>query len=156
MSSEELPELTENQLKFVQGIQAGKSASDAYREAYSCENMQENTLWANASRLRTHSKVSAWLKAIKREQIKAANYTLQDHIRELTEAQQLAEEKGQIGPMVAAIEKKGRALGLYIEKHEDMSKIDDTGLLQAINTLLGPEAARNAAKMLGLEDETEH
>jgi len=152
----ELPELTENQLNFVKAIQSGMTASDAYRVAYSAKNMSDNATWVEASRVKTSPKVSLWLNQVRKEQLTASKYTLDDHIRELEHAQQLAEEKGQVGPMVAAIEKKGRALGLYVEKHEDISQGNDVELLQAINTLLGPEAARNAARMMGIEDETEH
>jgi hypothetical protein len=147
----ELPELTPQQMEFVTQIQGGKSASDAYRIAYNTENMLERTIWANASRLKSHSKIAAWLNIVKREQLTASRYTLDDHIKELTEAQEIAKEKGQIGPMVAAIEKKGRALGLYIEKHEDINQGSDVDMIEAIGQIFGKELANEAARRLGYD-----
>ena len=37
--AEELPTLTPKQTAFVNALLQGKTASDAYREAYNCENM---------------------------------------------------------------------------------------------------------------------
>ena len=50
----ELPELTDMQMAFVHGLLSGKSAVDSYKDAgYSFENQKDNTLWANASRLKS-------------------------------------------------------------------------------------------------------
>jgi hypothetical protein len=40
--------LTGKQTQFVQGILKGLSQSDAYREAYDCENMADNSIWREA------------------------------------------------------------------------------------------------------------
>jgi hypothetical protein len=51
-AAEELPDLTGQQMKFVEGLLAGKTGTDAYRAAYDCSNMLSTTVTANASRLR--------------------------------------------------------------------------------------------------------
>ena len=127
--------------------------SAAYRASYSTDNMSAAAISVEASRLKKHPKISLALQDARQQTSASA---LQEHIDNLEELKQAAIEANQLGPAVAAEEKKGRVQGLYVEKHEDVTKGDDRELLQAIEQLLGPEAARNAAKMLGLEDETEH
>ena len=68
-------ELTAKQRRFVQGIVAGKNASDAYREAYNTENMNANTVWREASRLMHHPLVITSVKAAKVRQSDAALIT---------------------------------------------------------------------------------
>ena len=47
-----LPTLTAKQTAFVNALLEGKTASDAYRESYNCENMSHGAIWVEASRLR--------------------------------------------------------------------------------------------------------
>lgn len=49
--------LTDKQEAFAQGIAAGKTASDAYRDAYNCDGWQDKTVWVKASQLRSNDKV---------------------------------------------------------------------------------------------------
>jgi hypothetical protein len=62
--ADELPKLTPKQLAFVLALLRGKTASDAYREAYDCEGMASNSIWVAASRLRSDAKVALWLRTI--------------------------------------------------------------------------------------------
>jgi len=50
--------LTARQEKFVQGLIAGKSQREAYREAYGCEGKKDATVDASASRLISNAKVA--------------------------------------------------------------------------------------------------
>ena len=42
---DELPTLTPKQNAFVNALLQGKTASDAYREAYNCEKMSTASVW---------------------------------------------------------------------------------------------------------------
>ncbi len=65
-------ELTEKQENFcnyyldTEGI-----ASEAYRMAYDTENMKQETVWSNASRLLASSKVAARIEELRKERRKA-------------------------------------------------------------------------------------
>jgi hypothetical protein len=64
--------LTGKQSKFVQGILKGLSQSDAYRAAYDCANMADNSIWREASVLMTNPKVAQRLKTLQARQDDAA------------------------------------------------------------------------------------
>ena len=51
--------LTAKQEAFAQAIASGKTQADAYRLAYSAENMKDATVWSKASVLMADGKVSA-------------------------------------------------------------------------------------------------
>jgi phage terminase small subunit len=59
--------LTIKQEKFVQGLFAGLSQREAYKQAFNCEKMKEKTIDENASRLANNSKVIARLDELKNE-----------------------------------------------------------------------------------------
>jgi len=50
--------LTAKQEAFAQAIASGKTQADAYRDAYNAENMKENSVWTNASKLMSDAKVA--------------------------------------------------------------------------------------------------
>ncbi len=64
--------LTGKQTKFVQGVLRGLSQSDAYRAAYDCANMADNSIWREASVLMTNPKVAQRLKMLQARQDDAA------------------------------------------------------------------------------------
>ncbi len=54
------PILTAKQQGFLDGVTRGRlTASDAYRAAYDCENMQPKTIHCRASELMAHREISA-------------------------------------------------------------------------------------------------
>ena len=63
---DELPTLTPKQTAFVNALLQGKTASDAYREAYNCEKMSQGAISVEASRLRRSPKISLWLRHFQR------------------------------------------------------------------------------------------
>jgi hypothetical protein len=63
---DELPKLTPKQNAFVSALLEGKNASDAYRQAYNCENMSRQAIWVEASRLCASPKVALWLRHFQR------------------------------------------------------------------------------------------
>lgn len=112
---EELPELTHQQMRFVECILAGMSASDAYRTAYDCAQSQNNTIWANASKLRSDANVAQWLSAARKAGLGRAAVTLEGHLAELERLREIALETGNVGAAVQAEQLRGKASNHYTE-----------------------------------------
>jgi phage terminase small subunit len=120
LDASELPELTPNQMEFVRLLLAGKSSSDAYRGAYTTENMQQNTIWAAASRLRSDAKIDAWLVAGRTAHLGTAVLTKEMHLQELERLRELAMKSGNYGAAVAAEQTRGKVAGHHIERIQEV------------------------------------
>jgi hypothetical protein len=118
-----LPDLTEKQLNFVLGIQKGLRKSDAYRQAYDCTTMKPDSIWCNASKLASSTKVAQWLAYLKVNQITEAVYTKEEHLKDLAEAARWCKEHRAPSAYVKAIECLGRCSGHYVEKSKQASSI---------------------------------
>jgi hypothetical protein len=128
-ASEELPQLTAQQMEFVHGLLEGKTASDAYRAAYNTE-ATDRTIWARASELRNNSKVSAWLSAARKAHLGSAVVTLESHVRELERIKEIAIETGNVGAAAQCEQLRGKASGLYVDKFEDVTPSEPVKLLR--------------------------
>ena len=151
--SDDLPLLTRKQEAFVKGILEGKTATEAYRAAYDCSGMAEPTVWAEASRLRAHYKISAWLRHYQRIGMDEARLTLQEHLAELARGRELALELGQASAAVQAEHYRGKAVGLYEERVNITATVSDADLLAAIEGIFGDEVARVIGLQLGVPHE---
>src|SRR5690348_5307112 len=89
--ADQLPDLTDQQMRFVEGVLSGKSASDAYRASYDCSNSQDRTIWANASRLINDINVAAWISAARIAGLGTASVSLENHLNELARLIEVAE-----------------------------------------------------------------
>ena len=144
---QELPELTPQRHKFVECLLQDKTASDAYRIAFNCENMSDNALRVEASRLKRDPNVALWLKAAKEHSLIQRVYGLQEHLRDLEEAKQLAKDTGNVGAYVKATELLGRASGVYVERIQtDASEKDIVAILEKMG-----QPGRELAKNLGID-----
>ncbi len=146
---DELPTLTPKQTAFVNALLEGKTASDAYREAYNCENLSQGALWVEASRLRRNTKVSLWLRHFQRIGMDAARITIVGHLAELGRARELAFAHGQISAGVQAEHYRGKAAGLYEDRLQLERGPSDVELIKAIEDTLGKELADEIATALG-------
>ena len=115
---DDLPELTPQQMKFVEGIASGKTASDAFRAAYDTSNYSANALWVDASRAKNHPKVRLWLDAIQAAGFTKVSCTRDEHLSELERLRNKAERTGNIGAAVQAEQLRGKVAGHYVEKVE--------------------------------------
>ena len=90
------------------------NASEAYRQAYDADDMNQNTVNKNASVLLENPKVSTRLNQIRSEHMKRHNLTVGDLLKELEEARQaaLGAENPQSSAAVAATMGKAKLLGL--------------------------------------------
>lgn len=153
--TEELPQLTDKQMKFCEGILSGLSQSAAYRQAYDCQNMSDNAIWCEASRLRHDSKVALWLDAARSDTLKTHECTFDGHLSELERLKGIAIRTGNIGAAVQAEQLRGKAAGHYVEQFADVTP-DPLQTLNEIAKLFGEETARKAAEAEGIHWQPEY
>jgi len=115
-----LPEITERQQEFVRQLLAGKTASDAYRLAYDTSGMLPNTVWTEASMLRSDPKVAQWLSAARQAHLGTAVLTRDMHMAELERIREIALASGNIGAAVAAEQTRGKVAGHHIERIQEV------------------------------------
>lgn len=147
---EELPDLTDQQMRFVECLLAGKSASDAYRESYNTANCTDRTIWAAASRLRADSKVATWLSAARKAGLGRAAVTLEGHLAELERLREIALETGNVGAAVQAEQLRGKASNHYSENINLTHKAPEN-VLDEIRKLNPALADQLANEHLGAE-----
>ena len=140
-----LPDLTDKQLNFVMGVVAGKTAADAYREAYDCTNMQNNSIWVNSSRLKSHAKVMLWLEVAKAMALVDIKTTRDAHLRELERLKGLALARNNMVAAVNCEHLRGKVEGHYVERYENVTPEDPVKILKEL-AKLNPEYALALAK----------
>lgn len=118
--------LTDKQEKFAQAIAKGFNQSDAYREAYTAENMSNEAIGVEACRVMNNPKVSLRVKELKERALKRFDITIDDLIHELEEARELAKLSSQPSAMVSATMGKGKMLGLITDKKEVTGNVNVT------------------------------
>ena len=126
MDTSALPELTDQQQKFVEGLAVGMTASEAYRNAYDCSNSGQNTVWVSASRLKAHPSVALWIEALQAAGFTRIAISRDDHLRELERLRNVAERSGNLGAAVQAEQLRGKVAGHYVEKIEHHAGQPDT------------------------------
>lgn len=141
-----LPDLTDQQHKFVLGLLNGETATASYRSAYNCENMQPATIWANASRLRSDAKVATWLDHARMIGLERAAVTYEGHVGELKRLGRVSEKTGNMGAAVQAEIHIGKATGLYVERHEHGIAPNTLDALERISRLAGDNVAQALAR----------
>jgi len=116
-------ELTPKQEKYAQLLGTSTiTQSDAYRQAYDCENMDDKTIWEAASRLAADSKVIARIEELKAESKRHLKYDAEAHFRKLEKLEALAltpmgkDGDIKVGDAIKAVVEQGKLVGLYTEK----------------------------------------
>lgn len=108
--------LTAKQELFVQKIIEGMSQADAYRSAYSCKNMSDNSIYVNASKLVADTKVAQRLKELREQLSKPSIMSAQERLEWLTE--RIADEDVDINAKLKAIDIMNKMQGEYVQKIE--------------------------------------
>ena len=108
--------LTAKQEKFAQNIINGMNQADAYRNAYSCKNTSDKTIWENASRLAADSKVKARLDELRDQLAKPSIMTAQKRLEWLTEV--VIGEGVSTTDKLRAIDLMNKMQGEYVQKVE--------------------------------------
>ena len=122
--TQELPKLTDKQQMFVlKYVINGNNASEAYRYAYDCADMKDESINVEASKLLKNPKVSLWIEQananvqqVFEDEIK---YSAKDCFDELAEVQARARKAGgNYQHEIKAIELKGKLAGRFTDKHQ--------------------------------------
>lgn len=108
--------LTAKQEEFAKAIAEGMNQSDAYRSAYSTNRMTDKTVWENASRLMSDSKVLARVKELRDMAAKSTIMTAQKRKEWLTEI--INNPEIDINARLKASDQLNRMDGEYIQKVE--------------------------------------
>lgn len=78
--------LTDKQEKFAQAIALdGMNAADAYRAAYNTENMKSESIWCNASKLKSDAKVAQRIEELQATLINPKIMSAQKRLEWLTD-----------------------------------------------------------------------
>ena len=121
---ENLPKLTEQQQKFVLTyIINGNNATDAYKAAYDCKKMKDESINVEASKMLKHPKVSLWIKQananvqeVFESEIK---YSAKDCFNELERIRDKTEDDSKtVNTALKAVELKGKLVGHFVDKHQ--------------------------------------
>lgn len=104
--------LTPKQEKFCIVYLETGNASEAYRQSYNAENMSQNALNREASVMLDNPKIAQRVEQLRAPIIKKAQLTVEDLLRELEEARQLAIQTEAPAPAVSATMGKAKLLGL--------------------------------------------
>ena len=112
--------LTIKQERFCMVYVETGNASEAYRQAYNCENMKEASINVNASKLLTDAKIALRIKELKSGHTKRHELTIDDLVKQLEEARQvaLALENPQCSAAISATMGTAKLLGLVVDKNE--------------------------------------
>lgn len=133
----ELPKLTDKQQKFVLNyVINGNKASEAYRAAYDCSEMADNSIAVEANKMLNHPNITLWLKRananvqqVFEDEIK---YSAKDCFDELDEVRERAKkDKGNYTQEIKAIELKGKLAGHFVDKHQ----VTGGGLAEVLDQL---------------------
>lgn len=108
--------LTAKQEQFVQNIIQGMSQADAYRSAYSCKNMTDNSIYVNASKLVADAKVAQRIKELREQLAKPSIMSAQERLEWLTELIKSDEES--TGDKLRAADIMNKMQGEYVQKVE--------------------------------------
>jgi phage terminase small subunit len=95
--------LTAKQEAFAQGIADGLGQADAYRSAYDAGNMKDETVYPNASRLMSNSKVIARVAELRAQVVEKQLWTREMSVKGLMSAYRIALEAKASTGMTAAV-----------------------------------------------------
>ena len=110
--------LTPKQEAFCLAYLETGNASEAYRRSYSAENMSEPVIHNKASALLGKGEVRVRLEELRAPVAKAAQMTLESHLADLKMLRDKALQAEQYSAAITAETNRGKAAGLYTEKHE--------------------------------------
>lgn len=120
-----MAELTLKQEHFVKAYIETGNASEAYRIAYDADKMKAETIHRKASELMNNGKIRARLNELQTEHKERHNMTVDDLIKELDEAREIAKVNGNPTAMISAVMGKAKLLGLDKPQTQSSEDIQD-------------------------------
>ena len=127
--------LTAKQEDFCRKFMELKSASEAYRAAYSAENSKKETVHRCATALLDNPKVAARLDELRAQADKHVEITLGEVSGALREALTMALERGQTGSAVAAANGLAKLGGLIVDQQRVENVDANEAHLEALREL---------------------
>ncbi len=123
--------LTPKREAFAAALARGLSQAAAYREAFPRSlGWADATVWRKASLLAGDGEVKARVAELGAKAAAANEFTVEQHLRTLTELRDEARAEGQFAPAIKAEELRGKCAGFYTERMVHTGP--DGGPLQAI------------------------
>lgn len=104
--------LTKQQKKFCEEYASGKSASQAYKSAYNCNNKKNGLVAYEANKLLSSELISKEIEEIKNKKASFLNYTQEESFNKINALQALAEQKNDITNALKAEEMKQKLAGI--------------------------------------------
>lgn len=110
--------LTIKQERFCMVYVETGNASEAYRQAYNAENMTQEVIAVKACELMKNGNVSVMIENLKKDHTKRHELTIDDLVKQLEEARQvaLALENPQCSAAISATMGTAKLLGLVVDK----------------------------------------
>ena len=147
--AEEIPELDDRERRFVELVMQGKTASEAYREAFSVHHWANTAVWTEAGKLRRSPSVRLWIDQARELGLAAAGCTYEDHLNELQRLKTLALRAENFGAAVQAEKIRGEVAGHKTERVQLVPASPEETLNEIAQ--LSPEMALQLAKDEGID-----
>jgi phage terminase small subunit len=119
--------LTPKQENFCLAYLETGNASEAYRRAYKADKMTANSVSVTAKQLMNNPKIASRLAELREPILKRHATTVDDLIKELEEARQLALSMAASAPAVSATMGKARILGMDRQVIDHKVQVVDDG-----------------------------
>ncbi|ATF73983.1 terminase small subunit [Pasteurella multocida] len=132
--------LTPKQEKFCQLYIELGNASEAYRQAYDCSKMSDESIKVNASKLlNDNTNITLTIDRLRAKHQHRHNLTVDDLLSELEEARQVGKKKNNAVAMVSATMGKAKILGLDKQVINHTSSDGSMRLLPTLKELFANE-----------------
>ncbi len=112
--------LTQKQENFCLAYIETGNASEAYRQVYSAGKMTAASVHRKAKELMDNGKIAARLKELRAPVVERAQLTLDAHLDDLKRLRDAAEKEGKYSAAISAEVARGKAAGLYVDRHEHL------------------------------------
>ncbi len=117
--------LTQKQEAFCRAVIELGDQSAAYRHAYDAENMSDEAIWVEASRIADKPKVALRLSELQEQAAAKHGVTVEGLVEKLESALRLAERTESPAAAVSAVMGQAKLLGLIVDKQESKTEISD-------------------------------
>ena len=133
VDTDELPLLNAEEEKLVELVATGKlTQAEAYQTAYDAHGYSPESLRVRACRKIAEPQIQAHLRALRAVGLANAAITIEQRIRDEQAFAQRAEDAGNYGAAGGAQDRLNKLLGLYVEKHADVTTHDPLETIREI------------------------
>jgi len=115
--------ITQKQRNFCNAFVETGNASEAYRRAYSTDNMSAESIKVEASRLLDNPNVSLTVEELRKQHAERHNVTVDSITKELEEARIMSMTEKQLSTAVSATMGKAKLHGLLIDKSDNQTEV---------------------------------